>query len=358
MDADISANPIIPVILSGGAGTRLWPLSTPQKPKQFLSLTSKQSMFQMTLERCRDKSLFTDPIIVGNADHVDLIQDQMTALKSNASAIILEPCARNTAPAIALAAMACEKPDSIMLVMPSDHVIRDAEAFMEAVKDAARHAQSGHLITFGITPTKAETGYGYILQGEALPDQKTCFAASEFIEKPDLADAEKMIARGGYSWNAGIFLFRADVYLKQLAQFEPAMLTASQKAMDMSDRTGSAIYPNPSEFARSPSQSIDYAVMEKAEKVAVRPVAAGWSDVGSWEALAEILESDDQNNVVSGNVAMLDSQNMFVKTDATPVATIGLEDILIIAGPDGILIMPKGRSQDVKKVAEKFSDKP
>ncbi len=341
---------ITPVILSGGSGTRLWPLSTDDQPKQFLHLLGPLSLFQLTLQRCQQDDLFGSPIIVGGARHSELAEEQMDEVGTQAGAHILEPCARNTAPAIALAALACETPQTLMLVMPSDHLIKDVPAFQDAVRNSRALARARWLVTFGIAPTAPETGYGYIHQGEPIFGSENSFAARSFVEKPNRENAERMLEEGGYFWNAGIFLFRADCYLAALEEHNPQMLRAAREAMDKAAREGNRITPQEEAFAAAPSDSIDYAVMEKAEKVAVTPVSPGWSDVGSWDSLCEVQTPDDGGNVISGDVLAVESTGNFVRSDGISVATYGVENLIIVTSGDRVLVLPRGESQNVKKI--------
>jgi len=341
---------ITPVILSGGSGTRLWPVSTDERPKQFLNLTGPLSMFQMTLERCLDPDLFELPIVVGGARHADLAEQQMEEIGARTAAHILEPCARNTAPAIALAALACEDRQSPMLVMPSDHVIKNVPTFLNAVRQSLPLAKARWMVTFGIAPNGPETGYGYIKQGEAIFGSNNSFAAQDFVEKPNRDNAEKMLGNGGYHWNAGIFLFRADTYLQALGKYAPEMLEAAQVAMDKAGRAENRIAPDEASFAQAPSDSIDYAIMEKAEKVAVTPVNPGWSDVGSWDSLFEISTSDDHSNVISGDVLAIDSKDNLIHAAGVEVTALGVQDLIIVASGNKVMVMPRGQSQNVKKI--------
>ncbi|HEY9090959.1 mannose-1-phosphate guanylyltransferase/mannose-6-phosphate isomerase [Parasphingorhabdus sp.] len=344
---------ITPVILSGGSGTRLWPVSTAERPKQFLKLTGPLSMFQMTLERCQDRSLFDLPILVGGAKHVVLANEQMERMETQAAFHILEPCPRSTAPAIALAALACEDPQRVMLVIPSDHVIKDISAFQDAVRQSLPLAKAQWLVTFGIEPSGPETGYGYIQQGEPIAGSSNSYAARRFVEKPGRDAAKKMLAAGGYHWNAGIFLFRADSYLQALGKYAPEMLTAAQKAMQLAKKDKNEIRPDEASFALSPSDSIDYAVMEKADKVAVTPVNPGWSDVGSWDSLFDISVPDDQSNVTSGDVLAIDANNNLIHADGLEISVLGISDLIIIANGNKLMIVPRGQSQNVKEIAAK-----
>ena len=331
---------IVPVILSGGSGTRLWPMSRDERPKQFLALTGERTMFQLTLDRADDMARFAQPLIVANARHADLIEDQ---LEGRAATLILEPLARNTAPAIALAALAANLADPL-LVMPSDHVITDVSAFMAAIDAALPLVERGWLVTFGITPDAPETGYGYIRAGEeAAPG---AHRVDRFVEKPDIATAEAMLAQGGYVWNGGIFLFRADAYLRALAEFAPAMLDAARAAMEAATRTGQRILPDADAFAASPSDSIDYTVMEKADRVAVVPVSMGWSDIGSWDAL-HALDPEPQ-----GDVLELDTANCLFRSDGIRIHAVGVTDLIVVASGNDVLILPRGQSQDVKRIVE------
>jgi mannose-1-phosphate guanylyltransferase/mannose-1-phosphate guanylyltransferase/mannose-6-phosphate isomerase len=335
---------IVPVILSGGSGTRLWPMSRPEKPKQMLALTASDTMLQLTAARAHGDA-FAAPIVVANAAHADAVEQQLAAIDAVPSALILEPAGRNTAPAIALAALSADAGQA-MLVMPSDHVIADRDAFHAAIHAALPLVEQGWLITFGITPDAPETGYGYIKVGDELAPG--IHRVARFVEKPKRDVAEAMIASGDHAWNGGIFLFRADAYLDALARFAPAILAAARSACAGARREGVRVYPDAAAFAASPSDSIDYAVMEKADRVAVVPVSMGWSDVGSWDALHAISDRDARDNVVSGDVVMLDSRNCLVRSDGARVAMVGVEDLIVVASGNDILILPRGRSQDVK----------
>lgn len=341
---------IIPVVLSGGSGTRLWPMSREERPKQFLSLTAELTMFQLTLDRASDAMRFDSAIVVANARHAELIDTQ---LEGRDALLVLEPLARNTAPAIALAAIAAGGGDAPLLVMPSDHVISDVDAFNAAIDAALPLVERGWLATFGITPDAPEIGYGYIRIGEEVGPG--AYRVDRFVEKPDAATAELMVASGDHVWNGGIFLFRADAYLRALAAHAPAMLAAAQESMDKAVRTGTHILPDSEAFAASPSDSIDYAVMEKAERVAVVPVAMGWSDVGSWDAL-HTLGADSDGHAHHGDVIALDTSNCLIRSDGIRVAAVGVSDLIIVASGDSVLILPRGQSQHVKRVVQAIKD--
>lgn len=339
---------IVPVILSGGSGTRLWPMSRAERPKQFLPLTAAETMLQLTVKRAEGGD-FAAPVVVANAAHADMIEAQLADAGTVPQAIVLEPMARNTAPAIALAALAVA-PDAAMLVMPSDHVIADVPAFHAAIAAALPLVAEGWLVTFGITPDAPETGYGYIQVGDAVAPG--VHRVARFVEKPPRDVAETMVASGDHAWNGGIFLFRADAFLSALAEHAPAMLDAATRAMDAATRDGARLYPQAEAFAASPSDSIDYAVMEKAGRVAVVPVAMGWSDVGSWDALHTISARDGDGNAHEGRVLAIDTRDCLVRSDGVRVALVGVSDLIVVASGDDVLILPRGRSQEVKKLIE------
>jgi mannose-1-phosphate guanylyltransferase len=343
---------IVPVILSGGSGTRLWPMSRPERPKQLLPLTGEHTMLQLTAGRAGGDG-FAAPIVVANAQHADEIEAQLDVVGAAPAALILEPAGRNTAPAIALAALAAGD-EAPLLVMPSDHVIADPDAFRRAVDAALPLARDGWLVTFGIEPDAPETGYGYIKLGEELAPG--VHRVARFVEKPPRDVAEQMVSAGDHAWNGGIFLFRADAFLGALAAHAPEMLRATRQAMADARREGARLWPDADAFAASPSESIDYAVMEKADRVAVVPVAMGWSDVGSWDALHGISDSDEAGMATRGRVIALDSRNCLVRTDGARIAMVGVKDLIVVASGDDILILPRGRSQEVKALLEAMKD--
>lgn len=340
---------ITPVILSGGSGTRLWPLSVDERPKQFLALTGEATMLQMTAMRVVDRNRFDAPVVVASARHADLIDAQLAAVGAAPSRIVLEPMARNTGPAIALAALGLE-PDALMLVMPSDHLIGEEAAFHAAVAAAEPLARDGWLATFGIRPDRAETGYGYIRRAE--PIGEGVYRAERFVEKPDAATAAGYLADGGYDWNGGIFLFRADTYLEALAAYEPEMLAAARAAMAGSWLEGDRLHPDAQAFARAPSRSIDHAVMEQSDRVAVAPVAMGWSDVGSFDALHELGAPDAAGNVTDARAIAIDSAGCLLRSDGPAITVVGVNDLIVVATPDSVLVVPRGHSQRVKEAAE------
>lgn len=329
------SNTITPVILAGGSGTRLWPLSRKDRAKQFLPLLSDKTMLAETLERVSG-DLFDRPLLVGGESQAEMLGDYDATP-------ILEPMARNTAPAIALAALALPR-DATMLVMPSDHVIADRDAFMAAVAKALPLALQGWLVTFGIAATGPETGYGYIKSGEEVGDG--LFDVEQFVEKPDRETAQSYLAEGGYHWNGGIFLFAAGAYLDALRDHAPEIAAATRKAV------GDDGTIDVDAFSESPSISIDYAVMEKARKVAVVPVSMGWSDIGSWDALYDIADKDEAENARSAKTVAIESRDCLVRSDGPIVATVGVEDLIVVATGDAVLVMKRGDSQRVKDVTE------
>lgn len=348
------ARRIIPVILSGGSGTRLWPLSRMSRPKQLLSLTDERTMLQLTALRCASPDLFEPAIVVANAAHAELIEDQLKTVGINYSTLILEPAARNTAPAIALAALTALDidQDATLLVMPSDHVIGMPEAFLAAVEAALPTVDEGWLCTFGITPDGPDTGYGYIQMGEDIaPGVRS---AEQFVEKPDLTTARGYIEAGNYVWNGGIFLFRADSYLGALANNAPEIAVAARKSMDAAGKRGKRLHPEPKSFAQSPSDSIDYAVLEKSGSVAVAPVNMGWSDVGSWDALYTLAEKAEGGNAHRGDIVSIDSSGCLIHSNGPLVTAVGVKDLIVIATGDAVLILPRGTSQNVKQLVDEL----
>lgn len=338
---------VTPVILCGGAGTRLWPLSRRERPKQMLALTGADSMLRMTAQRATAPDLYDPPLVIGAAAQADAIEAEL----GSAGRLILEPVARNTAPAIALAALNV-RPDTVLLVLPSDQVIGDPGSFESAVRRALPLAQDGWIVTFGMTPDRPETGYGYVKRGVALGDG--LFAAECFVEKPDSATAAAYLADGGYDWNGGIFLLRADAVVDGLARHAPEILAAARAAVAGQSPEGNRIRPDADAFASAPAVSIDYALMEKAEKVAVAPVSIGWSDVGSWATLHDIAGQDGDGNNVAGDAVVLDSSNCLVRSEGTLVALVGVQDLIVVATGDAVLVVPKDQSQRVREIVDRL----
>lgn len=338
---------IVPVVLSGGGGTRLWPYSTDQKPKQFLPLVGSKSLFREALDRVRDRLRFSAPIVVASALHATLCEEELRD-EGDAARLILEPCARNTAAAIAMAAaLASEEhgEDALILVMPSDHVIEDVAAFHEAVRIGEVAARDGRLVTFGIRPTGPDTGYGYLEMGEESSRAPGVMEVARFVEKPPLDLAEAMVADGDHLWNAGIFLFQAGTLLDELTTFAPLISQSAEEAVNASARDGIRVLPPLQLLADCPSESIDYAVMEHSSRVAVVPMSPGWSDLGSWDALAALV-----GTTPGGPVTLLDCDNCYIRTDGLQVAALGVRDLIIVASGQRLLVLPRGRSQEVKRL--------
>ncbi len=344
-----------PVILSGGSGTRLWPLSRQNQPKQFLALIGDHSLYQETVLRASKLPGAQAPVTVCSEDHRFMVGEQLQGIGVASGGILLEPVARSTAPAIALAALHALRGDSAatLLVMPADHLIEDEGSFRAAVEAATALAVQGWLVTFGITPDYAETGYGYILRGTSLGDGG--YEVQQFVEKPDLATAQSYLAEGTYAWNSGMFLFGAQRYLDELATHAPAILVAARAAMSASSTDLDFIRIDHDAFAASPSDSIDYAVMEKTDRAAVVPVSCGWSDIGSWSSLWSVAQRDDEGNRYEGDVIAVDTRDSLVRaSERRMIATIGVEDLVIIDTPDATLVARKDRVQDVKAVVDKL----
>jgi len=351
---------LLPVVLSGGSGTRLWPLSRAQQPKQFLNLVGDRTLLQSTLLRLSGMGAgsVAAPIVVCNEEHRFLVSEQLEDLGLTAGGILLEPFGRNTAPALTLAALVggAPKDDHVLLVMPADHVITDVTAFQNAVVEGCRLAEDGWLVTFGIAPTRPETGFGYVQRGGIIHNE-SCWVA-RFAEKPTRPTAELFVASGEYLWNSGIFMMRRSVWLDQIGAFRPDILEACRKSVDAVVQDASFIRINESAFRACPSDSIDYAVMEGAaadparHRVAVVPLDAGWSDVGAWPALMDLLEKDADGNAVSGDVLIHDTRNSLIHAHSRLVAAIGVQNLLIVETPDAVLVADTAAAQDVKVIAD------
>lgn len=346
---------IWPVILSGGSGTRLWPLSRLERPKQLLTLAGERTMIQATAMRTADRERFRAPIVVANEAHREAIAEQLGDVDVAPAALLLEPAGRNTAPAIALAAhhVAAVDAEGVMLVMPSDHVIANNPAFLAAVDAALPFVREGWLATFGIRAAAPETGYGYIRLGDALGDGVR--RVERFVEKPDRATAEAYVASGDYAWNGGIFLMRADRYLAALAANAAPIHLAVAEAMRAATSDANVIRPDAEAFARCPSDSIDYAVMERDDRVAVVPVDMGWSDIGSWDALWDVAGRDAKGNAVEGDAILVDSGDCLVRSDGPLVSLVGVTGLTVVAGRDAVMIAGRGRGQDVKKIVDRLA---
>jgi mannose-1-phosphate guanylyltransferase/mannose-6-phosphate isomerase len=334
---------IHPVILCGGSGTRLWPRSRKSMPKPFLPLVSDQTLFEATLVRVAEPDMFAAPTVVTGAAHLPHVEAQL----SGEAAIIVEPEAKNTAAAIALAAARLPD-DAVMLVCPSDHYIADVPAFHSAVQAAAGLAQQDHMVAFGITPTAPETGFGYIRHGEALDGG---FAVEKFVEKPDLERAMQFLASGDYSWNGGIFAFRAGAFMAELAQHRPTLAKAVRGSVEQGAADGARFHPQAEAFAVIESESVDYAVMEETERAAMVPVSMGWSDIGNWHALRDARDSDPDGNCTQGRVELLDCRGVLAETDGPRINAIGLEGVAIIVDGDEVLVTTMEGAQKVGKLS-------
>ncbi|KAF1018529.1 MAG: Alginate biosynthesis protein AlgA [Paracidovorax wautersii] len=352
---------MIPVILSGGSGTRLWPLSRAGYPKQFLDITAEQALFQLTLARLEGLQNVDNsaaPIVIANEGHRFIVAEQARAAGVSPRAILLEPVARNTAPAIAAAAVAAtaQGEDPVLLILAADHVIHDIAAFHAAVQAGLPAAESGKLVTFGVVPTAPETGYGYIrvAQPVGADGAPLAQAVEAFVEKPDQATARDYVAGGRHLWNSGMFLFKASAYLQELERFAPGIAQAARAAVEQGKQDLDFIRLDATAFAASPEDSIDYAVMEKTDKAVVVPLAAGWSDVGAWNAVWQVSDKDAQGNSLRGDVVVHNVKGSHVHAGHRLVSVVGLEGVVVVETSDAVLVAGKDQVQDVKKVVEQL----
>jgi len=345
---------MIPVILSGGSGTRLWPLSRSQYPKQFLPLVAENTMLQETLARLDGMAEVEAPVVICNHDHRFMVAEQLREMGVDARAIILEPVGRNTAPAVAMAALAAESADDVLLVLAADHVIENIPAFQQVVGQACAAAEAGHLVTFGIVPAGPETGYGYIRRGGAEPGEGALYRVDAFVEKPDHSTAQAYVESGEYYWNSGMFAFRASRYLDELERFHPEMLAVCREAFRAAESSADFVRLDMATFGPCPSDSIDYAVMEKTDNAVVIPLDAGWNDVGSWSALWEVAEKCADGNSLKGDVLVHDTRNSYIHSERKLVATVGVENMVVVETDDAVMVAPKERVQDVKKIVEQL----
>lgn len=350
---------IVPVILAGGTGTRLWPLSRKLYPKQLIPLVDELTLVQNTVRRLNGLEDIGAPIIICNEEHRFMIAEQMRAIGVTPQRIILEPLGRNTAPAVAVAALtvANDNPDAILLVLPADHLIHDREDFFEAVNTAARLAKRGRLVTFGIVPCSPETGYGYIRKGAEIDDTATGLSAAaidRFVEKPDLPTAQAYVDSGEYLWNSGMFVFQGQTVLDEMLVYAPEVVEACREALATGTRDLDFFRLGKDAFARCPEDSIDYAVMERTSKGAVVSLASGWNDLGSWDALWQDGCKDDNGNVTKGDVLLHDVHNSYLHAETRLLAAVGLENHIVVETSDAVLISPRDRVQDVKKLVDKL----
>ncbi len=350
---------LIPVLLSGGVGSRLWPVSRAARPKQFLPFGGTGSMLQETQRRLEGLEC-APPVVVCNAEHRFMVAEQLRNETTEQATLILEPAGRNTAPAIALAALHVQQahPEALLLVLPADHHVTDPEAFQRTVVSASEPAQAGRLMTFGVVPTQPETGYGYVRCGEAVSDG--IYELAEFVEKPDKETAEAYLASGHYYWNSGMFLFRADRYLDELALHQPDMLSACEAAMSGAKRDLDFVRPLEEAFLASPSESIDYAVMEHTLKGGVAALDCGWSDVGAWSAMWDISEADATGKVCEGDVLLQDAGGNYVRSESRLVTAIGVRDLVVVETADAVMVGARDQMQSIKQVvaALEASDRP
>jgi len=346
---------IHPVVLSGGSGTRLWPLSRALSPKQLLPLISDKSLLQTVL-RVNDARQFAAPLVIANDEHRFLVGEQLRAIGARPRALVLEPQGRNTAPAICVAALilSADDPDALLLVLPSDHAIKHRAAFLAGVERAVAAARAGALVTFGVAPDRTETSYGYIRRGKPWPEIDGCFAVVEFVEKPDATRAAKMVAAGDYYWNSGMFVLPAKVYLQELARRDNAMIESCRRALSEAKRDLDFLRLEATAFTAARSISIDYAVMEHTKAAAVVAVDIGWSDVGSFDALWQAGSKDADGNVAVGNAVTVDTRNSYLRAEHGLVTTLGVEDLIVVATADAVLVVPRARASDLKQLVAKL----
>ena len=349
---------IFPVILSGGIGARLWPLSRTKYPKQFLDLISSSSLFSETIKRIKGKQFF-DPVIVCNEEHRFLVAENLRMNAIDAGSIILEPCSRNTAPAIGAAAefIISKDENAIMLVMPSDHIIKNQQAFLSAVENAREVAEAGYIVAFALNADRPEIGYGYIKKGRAVSLSKSIFEVEKFVEKPNKLQAEKFVKSGQYAWNSGIYLFRADALLRELSHFHPDISNSVKLSVRDGENDLCFFRLDEKLFQTSPSISIDYAIIEKTKNIAVIEVEMGWDDMGSWQAVRKLVASDPYGNVNLGDGVLLDCKNVYARSEGPLISALGVDDLNIIATDDSVLVIPNDRSNEVRAIVKMLQEK-
>lgn len=343
---------MIPVILSGGSGTRLWPLSRGQYPKQFLPLVSGHTMIQETVLRLEGLTGLKAPIAVCNEDHRFMLAEQLREIGANPAAIILEPVGKNTAPAVAVAALSAESEDDILLILPADHVVGNRPVFHEAVAEARKLAEQNLLVTFGIVATEPETGYGYIKAGNQR--HGAAFNVAAFVEKPDLQTAQRYLESGDYFWNSGMFAFKAGCFLRELEKFNPQMLKVCREALQAAKTDLDFVRLDKTIFSSCPADSIDYAVMEKTDKAVVIPLDADWNDVGSWSALWDVTAKDSAGNAIKGDVLTVDTADSYIHSSSKLVTVIGLQNLVVVETDDAVMIAAKDKVQDVKLIVDQL----
>jgi len=351
--------PFNPVILSGGSGSRLWPMSRRLLPKQFLPLVSERTLLQETVLRLQGVDGARAPLVVSNSEHRFIVAEQLREIGMKPEVQILEPAGRNTAPAVAVAALHLQarQPDACLFVLPSDHLIRDVPAFRSAIATALPLAVEGSLVTFGITPKAPVTGYGYIERGEALPGSERSFRVSRFVEKPDLDTARRYVSNGRFLWNSGMFVFRAKRFLEELQRFRPEIVTAAKSALESGALDLDFLRLDSAAFAACPSDSIDYAVMEHTSASVVVEADIGWSDVGSWAALWEVGKKDENENVAHGDVDLLDAKGCYVRAESRLVSVLGATNLVVVETDDAVLVADRSRSQEVREIVETLDRK-
>jgi len=348
---------LYPVILSGGSGSRLWPLSREHYPKPLLPLVSDKTLLQETACRLDGLPGLGDAVYVCNEEHRFLLAEQVAQIGKTPTTIILEPEGRNTAPALTLAALYLVKqdPDAMMVVMPADHVMTEPQQFITAVEQGSDNAEQGALVTFGIVPESPETGYGYIKR-DAQIGSSAAYAVARFVEKPDLQTAEQYVSEGDYFWNSGIFLMRADRWLDEISQYRPDILKNCRDAMNKGVQDSDFFRVDKQLFHACPGDSIDYAVMEKTDRAVVVPISAGWSDIGAWSALWKVCPQDADGNVIQGDVLVEDTHNAFLVAQHRCLATVGLDNIVVVETADAVLVASKDKAQDVKAIVDRLKD--